>query len=896
MKKIIKTTARTVAETNNAFNEKMYDAAISPTSEIMRKYETPSSGLTEEQAEASREKYGENILTYGKKNSVLKRLLSAFVNPFTVILLALAVISVFTDVILAAPEDKNYATVIIITVMVAISGILRFVQETRSGNAAEKLSEMIRTTVLVEREGGLKEIPIEDLVVGDIVKLSAGDMIPADIRIFNAKDLFVSQAALTGESEPVEKSEIADKKEGSLTETKNLAFMGGSVISGSARALVISVGNNTMLGSMAKTLNTKPPKTTFEKGVNSVSWVLIRFMLIMVPIVFFMNGFTKGDWMQAALFAISVAVGLTPEMLPMIVTTSLAKGAVAMSKKKVIIKNLNSIQNLGSMDILCTDKTGTLTKDKVVLEYHLNVDGKEDDRVLRHAFLNSYFQTGLKNLIDIAVIEKQEQSGSQELTQKYEKVDEIPFDFERRRMSVVVKDSSGKTQLVTKGAVEETLACCSFAECGGEILYLTDEVRKFVLKKSDKLNERGMRVIAVAQKTNPSPVGQFSVRDEKDMVLIGFLAFLDPPKKTAKAAISALKDYGVTVKILTGDNEKVTRTICRQVGLNVDKILLGDEMDTLSDEELGKLAENITVFAKLSPTQKNRVIRVLRDRGHCVGHMGDGINDAAAMKEADVGISVDTAVDIAKESASVILLEKDLTVLEQGVREGRKTFANMIKYIKITASSNFGNMFSVLAASAFLPFLPMASMHLILLNLIYDISCTAMSWDNVDEDYLKVPRKWSASGIERFMLIIGPTSSVFDIVTYLLLYFVICPMFTGGTIYSQLTNPAVKDAYISLFQTGWFVESMWTQTLVIHMIRTAKIPFAQSRASYSVSILSLLGIAFVTALPFTSLGGAIGFSALPTLYFVFLALVVLGYSLLVTMMKKAYIRRYGEWL
>lgn len=896
MKKIIKTTARTVAETNNAFNEKMYDAAISPTSEIMRKYETPSSGLTEEQAEASREKYGENILTYGKKNSVLKRLLSAFVNPFTVILLALAVISVFTDVILAAPEDKNYATVIIITVMVAISGILRFVQETRSGNAAEKLSEMIRTTVLVEREGGLKEIPIEDLVVGDIVKLSAGDMIPADIRIFNAKDLFVSQAALTGESEPVEKSEIADKKEGSLTETKNLAFMGGSVISGSARALVISVGNNTMLGSMAKTLNTKPPKTTFEKGVNSVSWVLIRFMLIMVPIVFFMNGFTKGDWMQAALFAISVAVGLTPEMLPMIVTTSLAKGAVAMSKKKVIIKNLNSIQNLGSMDILCTDKTGTLTKDKVVLEYHLNVDGKEDDRVLRHAFLNSYFQTGLKNLIDIAVIEKQEQSGSQELTQKYEKVDEIPFDFERRRMSVVVKDSSGKTQLVTKGAVEETLACCSFAECGGEILYLTDEVRKFVLKKSDKLNERGMRVIAVAQKTNPSPVGQFSVRDEKDMVLIGFLAFLDPPKKTAKAAISALKDYGVTVKILTGDNEKVTRTICRQVGLNVDKILLGDEMDTLSDEELGKLAENITVFAKLSPTQKNRVIRVLRDRGHCVGHMGDGINDAAAMKEADVGISVDTAVDIAKESASVILLEKDLTVLEQGVREGRKTFANMIKYIKITASSNFGNMFSVLAASAFLPFLPMASLHLILLNLIYDISCTAMSWDNVDEDYLKVPRKWSASGIERFMLIIGPTSSVFDIVTYLLLYFVICPMFTGGTIYSQLTNPAVKDAYISLFQTGWFVESMWTQTLVIHMIRTAKIPFAQSRASYSVSILSLLGIAFVTALPFTSLGGAIGFSALPTLYFVFLALVVLGYSLLVTMMKKAYIRRYGEWL
>ncbi|MBS5725611.1 MAG: magnesium-translocating P-type ATPase [Clostridiales bacterium] len=885
-----------VANKNNEIQEKLCSAALQPAAELLQEYGTPTTGLDREGVAASREKYGENILTYGKKNTAVRRLVSAFINPFTVVLLVLAAISVFTDVILAAPGDRNYATVSIITIMVVISGVLRFVQETRSGNVAEKLSGMIHTTACVEREGKQAELPMEEIVVGDIVHLSAGDMVPADLRVLQAKDLFISQASLTGESEPVEKSGRAGTRKDAPTDMENLAFMGSSVISGSAVALVIAVGNETMLGTMAKGLHTKPPKTTFEKGVNSVSWLLIRFMLIMVPIVLFLNGFTKGDWMQAALFAISIAVGLTPEMLPMIVTTSLAKGAMAMSRKHVIIKNLNSIQNLGSMDILCTDKTGTLTQDKVVLEYHLNVDGEEDDRVLRHAFLNSYFQTGLKNLIDIAVIARQEQLSSQELIQRYTKVDEIPFDFDRRRMSVVVQDTAGKTQLVTKGAVEEMLRCCTFAECGGEISPLADDVRKLVLAKSDALNKAGMRVIAVAQKTNPSPVGQFSVEDEKDMVLIGFLAFLDPPKETAKAAVQALKEYGVTVKVLTGDNEKVTCAICRQVGLNVNRILLGGEMDALSDEELGALAENITVFAKLSPMQKARIIRVLRERGHSVGYMGDGINDAVAMKASDVGISVDTAADIAKESASVVLLEKDLMVLEQGVIEGRKTYANMIKYIKMTASSNFGNMFSVLAASAFLPFLPMASLHLILLNLIYDISCTAMSWDNVDEEYLQVPRKWSATGIGRFMLLIGPTSSFFDIVTYLLLYFVICPMFTGGQLYSQLADPTAQAAYIALFQTGWFVASMWTQTLVIHMIRTSRLPFVQSRASAPVTLLSLLGIAVATIIPFTPLGTALEMTALPPLYFVFLAAVVLGYMLLMTLVKKAYIRRYEEWL
>lgn len=881
---------------NDAVTEKIYWAASHTEKEILTEYSVSDRGVSEAQAEILRDRYGKNVITYGKKNSAAKRLFSAFVNPFTVVLLVLAVISAFTDIIFADPSDRNYATVIIITAMVLISGVLRFVQETRSGNVADKLIGMIHTTACVERDGVKAEIPMEDIVCGDIVYLSAGDMIPADVRIIGAKDLFVSQSSLTGESEPVEKFASVVAEKGALTDTENMAFLGSNVISGSAKAIVVAVGNDTLIGAMAKNLDEKPPKTTFEKGVNSVSWVLIRFMLIMVPVVLFINGFTKGDWMQAALFAISVAVGLTPEMLPMIVTTSLAKGALAMSKKKVIIKNLNSIQNLGSIDILCTDKTGTLTQDKVVLEYHVNIDGKEDDRVLRHAFLNSYFQTGLKNLIDIAVISKQEELGAENLTENYTKVDEIPFDFERRRMSVVVKDKDSKTQMVTKGAVEEMLKCCAYAECSGEIRPLTPDVRRLVLKKSDELNEKGMRVIAVAQKTNPSPVGQFSTEDETDMVLIGFLAFLDPPKPTTKSAIEALRSYGVKVKILTGDNEKVTCAICKQVGLNVNRILLGSELDDISDSELGKMAEEITVFAKLSPSQKARIITVLRDRGHSVGYMGDGINDAEAMKVSDVGISVDTAVDIAKESASVVLLEKDLTVLEHGVIEGRKTYANMIKYIKMTASSNFGNMLSVLAASAFLPFLPMASIHLILLNLIYDISCTAISWDNVDKEYLSVPRKWNASGISRFMLWIGPTSSVFDIACYLLMYFVICPMFTGGLVYSQLTDPSTKALYIALFQTGWFVESMWSQTLVIHMIRTPKIPFVQSRASAPVTFLTFAGIAVVTLIPFTPIGTALELTALPGIYFAWLAAIVAGYMLLATVVKKLYVRRYGELL
>ena len=875
---------------------RLREAAACTEQELMEKLGTAPAGLTEEQAEAARETFGANRLARVKRKSGPRRLLEAFADPFSLVLLLLAVVSALTDVVFAPPAERSYTTVVIITVMVVVSGVLRFVQETRSSNVAEKLTAMIHTTACMERDGVRAERPMEEIVVGDIIHLSAGDMIPADLRILSAKDLFLSQSALTGESEPVEKWGEPDSRDLPLTELPCLVFQGSTVVSGSARAVTVAVGGNTMFGAIARTLSDKPPKTAFDKGIGSVSRLLIRFMAVMAPVVLLLNGFTKGSWMEALLFAISVAVGLTPEMLPMIVTTSLAKGALEMSRQKVIIKNLNAIQNLGSVDILCTDKTGTLTQDKVVLEMHLDIDGRPNDRVLRHAFLNSWFQTGLKNLIDLAVIEKQQELGAETLVQTYRKVDEVPFDFERRRMSVVVCDTAGKTQMVTKGAVEEMLSCCAWAERDGQPLPLTDDLRRQVLAQADRMNAQGMRVIAVAQKSNPAPVGQFSTADECDMVLIGFLAFLDPPKATAAAAIEALNNYGVQVKILTGDNEKVTCAICGQVGLPADRVLLGSEMDALGDEELACRAETVSVFAKLSPAQKARIIQLLRKNGHCVGYMGDGINDAAALRAADVSISVDTAVDIAKESASIVLLDKDLMVLEQGLIEGRKTYANMMKYIKMTVSSNFGNMLSVLAASAFLPFLPMTALQLILLNLVYDLSCTAISWDNVDEDYLRAPCRWDADGIGRFMFWNGPVSSVFDILTFLLMYFVFCPASAGGKLYTQLTDPAAKDAWAALFQTGWFVASMWTQTIVIHMIRTPKLPLIQSRASAPLTALTLAGIGVVTALPFTPLAPALGLTALPAGYFAALAGIVAGYILLESLAKKHYIRRYHNWL
>ena len=856
-------------------------------------------------------------MTREKKKTLPQRLAGAFINPFSAILFCLALVSSFTDMIFphfsmfgCVPKDFDCLTVVIILTMVFLSGTLRFVQESRSGNAAEKLLAMITTTCTVTRKGQeMAEIPLDEVVVGDIVHLSAGDMLPADVRILDAKDLFVSQASLTGESEPIEKIPMVNETRDAITDYTNIAFMGSNVLSGSASAVVVTVGDHTLFGSMASEVAHEAVETSFSKGVNAVSWVLIRFMLVMVPLVFVANGITKGDWLSAFLFGISIAVGLTPEMLPMIVTTCLAKGAVSMSKKQTIVKNLNSIQNFGAIDILCTDKTGTLTQDKVVLEYHLNVNGEDDLRVLRHAYLNSYFQTGYKNLMDVAIIQKTEEEEADDpqlvdLSEHYVKVDEIPFDFARRRLTTVVQNRDGKTQMVTKGAVEEMLSICSFAECDGKVRPMTKELKSRILATVDDLNEKGFRVLAIAQKSNPSPAGAFGVTDECDMVLMGYLAFLDPPKESTADAIKALKAHGVTTKILTGDNDKVTRTICKQVGLKVRNMLLGSDLENMSDQELAKAAETTDVFAKLTPDQKARVVSVFRENGHTVGFMGDGINDASAMKSADIGISVDTAVDVAKESADIVLLEKDLMVLEEGIIEGRKTYANMIKYIKMTASSNFGNMFSVLAASALLPFLPMESLQLIFLNLIYDLSCTAIPWDNVDEEFISVPRKWDASSVGSFMMWIGPTSSVFDWMTYIFMYFVFCPLFVSkGVLYNDLASHfagadlvRMQTSYVAMFQTGWFIESMWSQTLVIHMIRTPKLPFIQSHASAPLTLMTFTGIGVLTIIPFTTFGRMLGFVALPTAYFAYLIPCILLYMVLATSLKKAYVRHYGELL
>ena len=898
-------------------NRRIQFAATHPTQETLGYLNTTLCGLEPGKVEENRSEYGSNKVTREKKKTLPQRLAGAFINPFTAILFCLALVSSFTDMIFphfslfgCVPKDFDCLTVVIILTMVFLSGTLRFVQESRSGNAAEKLLAMITTTCTVTRKGQeVAEIPLDEVVVGDIVHLSAGDMLPADVRILDAKDLFVSQASLTGESEPIEKIPMVNETRDAITDYTNIAFMGSNVISGSASAVVVTVGDHTLFGSMASEVAHEAVETSFSKGVNAVSWVLIRFMLVMVPLVFVANGITKGDWLSAFLFGISIAVGLTPEMLPMIVTTCLAKGAVSMSKKQTIVKNLNSIQNFGAIDILCTDKTGTLTQDKVVLEYHLNVNGEDDLRVLRHAYLNSYFQTGYKNLMDVAIIQKTEEEEADDpqlvdLSEHYVKVDEIPFDFARRRLTTVVQNQDGKTQMVTKGAVEEMLSICSFAECDGKVRPMTKELKSRILATVDDLNEKGFRVLAIAQKSNPSPAGAFGVTDECDMVLMGYLAFLDPPKESTADAIKALKAHGVTTKILTGDNDKVTRTICKQVGLKVRNMLLGSDLENMSDQELAKAAETTDVFAKLTPDQKARVVSVFRENGHTVGFMGDGINDASAMKSADIGISVDTAVDVAKESADIVLLEKDLMVLEEGIIEGRKTYANMIKYIKMTASSNFGNMFSVLAASALLPFLPMESLQLIFLNLIYDLSCTAIPWDNVDEEFISVPRKWDASSVGSFMMWIGPTSSVFDWMTYIFMYFVFCPLFVSrGVLYNDLASHfagadlvRMQTAYVAMFQTGWFIESMWSQTLVIHMIRTPKLPFIQSHASAPLTLMTFTGIGVLTIIPFTTFGRMLGFVALPTAYFAYLIPCILLYMVLATSLKKAYVRHYGELL
>ncbi|EMF0090502.1 magnesium-translocating P-type ATPase [Enterococcus hirae] len=875
--------------------QKMYAAFAGKTKqELLNFFHSTDQGMKDEQIEESREKYGENSISYGKKTPFIVEALKAYITPFTLVLIALGVISFITEYVLAAPGDKDLFGVIIIFTMVIVSGTMTLVQSVRSNQAAEKLKSLVKVTAAVKRNGDYTEIPMEEIVCGDLVRLSAGDMIPADMRLLSAKDLFISQAALTGESYPVEKQAIVyDDETLSETSYENLAFMGSNVISGSAEGIIVSVGNETLFGHVAQTLSEKPIKSSFEIGIHKTSMLLIKFMALMAPTVIVINGLTKGDWLEAFLFGLSVAVGLTPEMLPMIVTTNLVKGASVMAKKGTVIKNLNAIQNFGAIDVLCTDKTGTLTQDKIILEYHMDCSGKEDDRVLRHAYLNSYYQTGLKNLLDVAIIDEAKQTLATDKI-NYRKVDEIPFDFERRRMSVVVEDTAGKTQMITKGAIEEMLSISNYIDIDGIVSPLTNEKRESVLAKVRDLNEDGLRVIGVAQKTNPSVVGEFSVKDESDMVLIGYLAFLDPPKETTKQALKALKDHGVAVKVLTGDNELVTRSVCRQVGLEINELITGEKISEMDDRELAQVAENHEVFVKLNPQQKARLTTALRQNGHTVGFLGDGINDAPAMKVADIGISVDTAVDIAKESADVILLEKDLTILERGLLSGRETFGNIMKYIKATASSNFGNMFSVLVASTFLPFLPMLPLQILFLNLIYDVSCISLPWDKMDKEYLHEPKKWEASSIGKFMVYFGPTSSIFDITTYLLMYFIICPAVVGGDFHTL--DAQQKIVFIALFHAGWFVESLWSQTLVLHALRTPKIPFIQSNATFAMFTITTLGIVVGSILPFTGFGAELGLMPLPGTYWTWLVVTILAYLILVTMVKKFYIKKFGELL
>jgi len=879
----------------NTNRDNYHFAATHTAEEVMAAYGTRPGGLTSDQLEHAREKYGKNVIESSKQDTLLVKVIKAFVTPFTVILLLLAGISFFTDVVIAEPGEQDYTGMLIIIVMVIISGIITLVQGVQSDNAASKLASLVKVSATVIRNDyHQRKIFIEKLVCGDIVYLSAGDMIPADLRLYQAKDLFISQSAMTGESEPVEKFSMPEaRQDKNVTDYDNLAFMGTNVVSGSAIGIIIAVGSNTMFGDIAQSVTTTKGKTSFELGIDKVSWVLIRFMLIMVPIVFVINGVTSRDWLGAFLFGLSVAVGLTPEMLPMIVSSNLLRGANHMAKKGTIIKNINSIQNFGAIDVLCTDKTGTLTQDKIVLEYHLDIAGNTDANVLRHAFFNSYYQTGLKNLMDRAIIE----AAHEELDipiENYEKVDEIPFDFQRRRMSVVIKDKTGKTQMITKGAVEEMLAISTHVEYHGKAEPLTSELKRKIEAEVNTLNKDGLRVLGVAQKRAHAAVGEFSVADEREMVLMGYLAFLDPPKETTAPTLKTLAKHNVAVKVLTGDNEMITRSVCKQVGIDVDNIVYGHQIDSASETELTQLVGHNNVFVKLSPQQKTTIVTKLRKLGHTVGFLGDGINDAPAMKASDVGISVDTAVDIAKESADVILLKKDLLILEQGIVAGRKVFANIMKYIKITASSNFGNMFSVLFAAVFLPFLPMLPIQLLFLNLIYDISCISLPWDNVDKEYLYHPKKWNAKSITRFMVWFGPTSSVFDIITYLVLYLIICPQLLGGSY--EILDANGQLMYAAIFHTGWFIESIWTQTLVIHFLRTPKIPFFQSRASFIVTLFTTIAIFVGTAVAFTPVGKYLKMAPLPANYFLWLGFIIIGYMILVSIVKYIYIKKYKELL
>jgi Mg2+-importing ATPase len=859
-----------VGAENPKVSEQLLEKAREEPDVVVKELESRLSGLTALEAEARIQRDGFNEIAREKRQSPLSRLWDNIRNPLVILLTALGVLSYITG---------DLRAMIVILVMVLLGIVLRFYQEMRADNAAEELEAMVNTTATVVRDGKDTEVALKMLVPGDIVHLAAGDMVPADVRILAAKDLFLNQAALTGETLPVEKkSPPASGEILNPLDLPNICFLGSAVESGTATAVIIHTGDQTYFGSLAASIVGQRVLTSFDKGINRFTWLMIRFIAVMVPAVFLINGLSKGNWLEAFLFAVAVAVGLTPEMLPMIVTVNLSNGAMAMARKKVIVKRLNSIQNLGAADVLCTDKTGTLTQGKIVLEKHLDVHGRDSERVLHYGYMNSYYQTGLKNLMDEAILEHGHLEEELKVRTDFHKIDEIPFDFQRRRMSVVVEDGSNQHFLICKGAVEEIMRLSTRVEVDGQVMEVTaehDAHRKLLVRN---LNAQGFRVVAVAYRVMPGDDDEphYEMHDESDMTLLGYLAFLDPPKDSAVEALKRLKTLNVDVKILTGDNEIVTAYVCTQVGMPVDKILLGSEIEMMSEAELGEAASLTSIFAKLAPAQKEHIIRALQSKGHVVGFMGDGINDAPALKAADVGISVDSAVDIAKESSDIVLLENSLLVLEQGVLEGRRVFGNITKYIKMAASSNFGNMFSVVGASAFLPFLPMLPIQVLTNNLLYDLSQTAIPTDQVDAEWLTKPRKWAIDEIQRFILFIGPISSIFDYATFFIMLYV----------FDAWNNPA-------LFHTGWFVESLFTQTLIIHVIRTNKIPFIQSRASWPLILTSIAVVSVGAWLTVSPLATTLGFVTLPLLYWQLLAIMLLCYVILTQLVKTWFYRKYG---
>ena len=872
LQKAVKAASAAISE----HERKLIELCSLPAAEALQRLGLTERGLSGEQVETARKEYGSNILSHRKEAGLVMELLQRCRNPLVIQLLVICVVSLLMG-------DVRAATVV--GAMVLLSVVLAYVQEHRSSKAVEKLTAMVQTDSLVMRDGKECDIPIAEIVPGEIVILQAGALIPADLRLISAKDFFVSQSSLTGESMPVEKqAEPANVTGRGLIELPNACFQGSNVVSGTARGLVVNTGGRTHFGSIAEKLAGQRAQTSFDKGIAGFTWLMIRFMVVMVAIVFLIVGVTKHNWPEALLFALSVAVGLTPEMLPMIVTVNLSKGAMAMSRKKVIVKRLNSIQNFGAIDILCTDKTGTLTQDRVILEKAVDVTNRDSDDVLRYAYMNSYYQTGLRNVLDRSVLSHTDL----DVERGCGKVDEIPFDFQRKRMSVAV-DYEGDHVLICKGAVEDIYKVCTHYQIDEEIHLMIDLIKDDLLEEYEELSRDGYRVLGIAYREFPQSKQVFSVADESDLILLGYIAFLDPPKGSAAKALASLKQFGVTTKILTGDNALVTRKICRDVGLDEQEVITGDKLVGLDETQLGELAEKNNVFARLSPFQKEHLITALQKRGHVVGYMGDGINDALSMRAADVGISVDTAVDVAKESADIILLEKSLLVLEDGIIEGRKVFGNIIKYIRMGASSNFGNMFSVVGGSYFLPFLPMAPIQILLNNLLYDASQVGIPSDHVDEEYLKTPRRWNIENIRRFMVFIGPMSSIFDYATFfLMLYFFKCELYSHAA-----TTPEMKGYYESLFHTGWFVESILTQTLIVHIIRTNKIPFLQSIASPFLLLTTVLVMIAGGVLPYLPIGSYFGFVPLPASFWIWIAGFLLCYSVLTHSVKVWFHRKYG---